>query len=142
MPDLSELLLPRLLGRRLPGLPPLPAEFVLPDYDGGSIANLPGQVAAWLGVSPFGGGGLHPEWVSALGGPVTRVVMVLVDALGYQRFRGLLAEPGSAWAWLQRARLIGAADFRVPLDHHGGAHQPVHRDGAGPARDAWLRNVA
>jgi len=102
MTDLSETLLPRLLARRLPGLPSLPPEFVMPDYDGGSIANLPGQVAAWLGAGPFGGGALHPEWVSAVQGPVTRVVMVLVDALGYQRFRGLLAEPGSGWDWLQR----------------------------------------
>ena len=100
MPDLTETLLPRLLARRLPGLPPLPAEFVMPDYDGGSIANLPGQVAAWLGAGPFGGGGLHPEWLNGMAGPVTRVVMVLVDALGYQRFRGLLGEPGSAWDWL------------------------------------------
>ena len=46
MTDLSETLLPRLLGRRLPGLPELPAEFVMPDHDGGSIANLPSQVAA------------------------------------------------------------------------------------------------
>ncbi len=106
MPDLSEKLMPRLLNRRLPGLPPLPAEFVLPDYDGGSIANLPGQVAAWLGAGSFGGGGLHPEWMGALGGPVTRVVMVLVDALGFQRFYPLLQEPGSAWDWLQGRGLL------------------------------------
>jgi hypothetical protein len=106
MPDLTENLLPRLLARRLPGLPPLPAEFVIPDYDGGSIANLPGQVAAWLGAGRFGGPPLHPDWVTALGGPVTRVVMVLVDALGYQRFQSLLAEPGSAWDWLQRRGLL------------------------------------
>ena len=106
MPDLSEQLLPRLLNRRLPGLPPLPAEFVLPDYTGGSIANLPGQVSAWLGAGPFGGNGLHPEWLSGLQTPVTRVVMVLVDALGYQRFRALMAEPGTAWAWLRQRGLL------------------------------------
>jgi Type I phosphodiesterase / nucleotide pyrophosphatase len=106
MTDLSETLLPRLLARRLPGLPALPPDFVMPDYDGGSIANLPSQVAAWLGAGPFGNGGLHPEWVSVLEGPVTRVVMVLVDALGYERFRSLLAEPGSGWDWLQRRGVL------------------------------------
>ena len=106
MSDSTAKLLPRLLARSLPGLPPLPPEFIMPDYDGGSIANLPGQVAAWLGAGPFGGSPLHPEWVSALDGPVTRVVMVLVDALGYQRFRTLLEEPGSAWAWLEQRGLL------------------------------------
>jgi hypothetical protein len=102
MTDLSATLLPRLLNRRLPGLPELPDEFVMPDYDGGSIANLPSQVADWLGAGPFGSGGLHPEWLSALGGPVRRVVMMVVDALGYQTFRQLLGQPGSAWHWLQQ----------------------------------------
>jgi Type I phosphodiesterase / nucleotide pyrophosphatase len=102
MTDLTDTLLPRLLARSLPGLPALPSEFVLPDYEGGSIANLPGQVAAWLEAGPFGGQPLHAEWAQAIGGPVTRVVMVLVDALGYQRFRPLLDEPGSAWHWLQQ----------------------------------------
>jgi hypothetical protein len=111
MPDLSEALLPRLLARHLPGLPTLPSEFVVPDYDGGSIANLPGQVSAWLGAGPYGSGGLHAEWLHPTGAggldePVTRVVMVLVDALGYQRFRGLLGEPGSAWDWLARRGLL------------------------------------
>ena len=107
MPDLSDTLLPRLLAHGLPGLPALPAEFVVPDYDGGSIANLPGQVSAWLGAGPFGGTPLlHPEWTAPLGGPVKRVVMMLVDALGYQRFRFLMDEPGSAWAWLQQRGVL------------------------------------
>jgi len=106
MTDLSEKLMPRLLARRLPGLPPLPSEFVLPDLGGGCIANLPGQVAAWLGAGPFGAGTLPADWVSALDGPVTRVVMVLVDALGFQRFQSLLQEPGSAWDWLQQRGVL------------------------------------
>ncbi len=106
MTDLTESLLPRLLDHKLPGLPPLPAEFVLPDYAGGSIANLPAQVTAWLGAGPFGEAPLHPEWVNLLDGPVTRVVVMLVDALGLQRFRGVLGEPGSAWDWLQRHGML------------------------------------
>jgi len=104
--DLTETLLPRLLESRLAGLPPLPAEFVLPDYGGGSIANLPAQVAAWLGAEPIGLGPLRADWLRGLGGPVTRVVMVLVDALGYQRFRPLLEQPGTAWHWLQQRGLL------------------------------------
>jgi hypothetical protein len=106
MPDLSDTLLPRLAARSLPGLPLLPAEFVLPDYSGGSIANLPAQIASWLGAGPFGGLPLHPEVAAPLGDQARQVVVVLVDALGYRRFRDLLAVPGSAWERIQRRGVL------------------------------------
>lgn len=59
-----------------------PAEFLRPDYDGGSIANVPGTVAALLDV-PFAGlPPLHDELWRPLAG-VKRVVVLLVDAWGW-----------------------------------------------------------
>lgn len=58
-------------------------EFVAPDYEGGSIANVPPTVAALLGV-PFDG--LPPlastHW-QPLAGNVRRVVVLLLDSLGW-----------------------------------------------------------
>ncbi len=61
----------------------LPEGFVNPVYDGGSIANVPGTVAALLGV-PFSG--LAPvgeELWRPLGRDVRRVVTLLIDAMGW-----------------------------------------------------------
>lgn len=60
----------------------LPAEFLWPDYDGGSIANMPATVASLLDV-PFVG---LPPLRQALWQPqagVKRVVVLLVDAWGW-----------------------------------------------------------
>jgi hypothetical protein len=60
----------------------LPAECLRPDYDGGSIANVPATVAALLGV-PFAGlPPLRDELWRPLAG-VKRVVVLLVDAWGW-----------------------------------------------------------
>lgn len=62
----------------------LPAEFLLPDYDHGSIANLPATIAALLEV-PFAGlPALHPEMWQPLAGGVNRVVLLVLDSLGWQ----------------------------------------------------------
>lgn len=60
-----------------------PEEYVLPAYDGGSIANVPATAAAMLGV-PFDG--LPPLQEAAwrpLAGNVRRVVVLLIDAFGW-----------------------------------------------------------
>ena len=60
----------------------LPAEFLRPDYDRGSIANVPATVAALLDV-PFAGlPPLRDELWQPLAG-VKRVVVLLVDAWGW-----------------------------------------------------------
>ena len=65
----------------------LPDEFVLPAYDGGSIANVPATAAAMLGV-PFDGlSPLRGEAWRPLGGDVQRVVVLLVDAFGWNLLR-------------------------------------------------------
>jgi hypothetical protein len=60
----------------------LPAEFVPPDYEGGTIANVPATVAALL-EAPFAG---LPPLRDELWRPLTgvkRVVVLLVDAWGW-----------------------------------------------------------
>lgn len=76
----------------------LPADFLPPDYDGGSIANVPATVAALLEV-PFAGlPPLRTELWQSLAG-VKRVVLLLVDAWGWnlleqerENLAGLLGE--------------------------------------------------
>lgn len=89
--------------RRIPQLADvLPAdEFVLPAYDGLSIANIPATIGALLQarlpVSPPLSGELWEPFAEG----VRRVVLVVVDALGYRRFLDVLeGEPGNAVAGL------------------------------------------
>jgi hypothetical protein len=60
----------------------LPPEFLPPDYEGGSIANVPATIAALLQV-PFNGLPPLPDplW-QPLGSDIRRVVVVILDALG------------------------------------------------------------
>ena len=75
-------------------------DVVWPRYDGYSIANLPATFAAMLGaqmptsaLSP-----LPAELWRDLARDVRRVVFVLIDALGYGRFRcAIEADPTSLW---------------------------------------------
>jgi len=62
----------------------LPDEFLPPNYADGSIANIPATVAGLLGV-PFAGlPPLRPEIWQPLGGDVRRVVLLILDSLGWQ----------------------------------------------------------
>ncbi len=74
-------------------LPPAwPAEFVLPRYDGRSIANVPATIAAIL-ETPFAG---LPPLEEALWRPVAggakRVVLLIIDALGWNLLQLAQAE--------------------------------------------------
>lgn len=65
----------------------LPPEFTPPDYDGGSIANVPATIAAWLGAPFQGLPPLRPEFQPANLPPINRVVLLVVDALGWNHFK-------------------------------------------------------
>jgi hypothetical protein len=83
---------------------PLLDEFVRPDYSGGTIANVPGTVAALLDV-PFNG--LPPLADSLwrpLGGNVRRVIVLLLDSLGWNLVEALRAELSSI---LDQATVVG-----------------------------------
>ncbi len=95
---------------RLPALDGLlPADFVLPCYDGLSLANLPATLAALLGgelpgTEPPLPRHLWGDWAPSL----RRVVVVMLDAVGYLHLRAALdSESESALARLRdKGRLI------------------------------------
>ena len=86
--------------RRIPALPP---EFVLPHYEGFSVANIGPTVAGLLGGSVPGGATLpHEVWADLAPG-VRRVVLVLLDAVGYSRFQAALDDESLVFRRLAEA---------------------------------------
>ncbi len=67
----------------------LPAEFVVPHYGGRSIVNVPASVVRLFG-GEFSTAPLDPALIEHFSSDVRRIVLVVVDALGYQRFRDTL----------------------------------------------------
>lgn len=102
-----------ILDHRLPlldgNLPP--GEFVMPHYEGYSIANVPGTTAALLDVQLSGANPIpDPVW-SAFAGGVRCVVRVIIDALGYYRLQQFMAaEPDTLFH-----RLLRRGGQLVPL---------------------------
>jgi len=80
----------------------------MPHYGGYSIANLPATIARMLGVELAGAAPPLPEqlWADLAPG-VRRVVMVVLDAVGYLHLQRILAEEDSALRRLAQAgRLV------------------------------------
>lgn len=61
----------------------LPSEFVLPQYNGRSLANVPATVARLLDVPFKGAPPLEKQLWQPLGSDIQRVIVILVDALGW-----------------------------------------------------------
>ena len=82
----------------------LPGEFTRPLYKNGSIANIPATVASLLDV-PFAGlGALRGELWQPLAGGVKRVVVLVVDAMGWNL---LEKERPFLTPFLNRAHITG-----------------------------------
>ena len=98
-----------LTDRHLPDLLPLDEDWVLPHYNGLSIANIPATIAALLGADLPGALPALPEeiWAEWLPG-LRRVVLVIIDALGYRMLqRMLVSGEGNVFSELAKAgRLI------------------------------------
>jgi hypothetical protein len=94
-----------LLSRQLPDLLPPSEGWVLPHYDGLSIANLPATVAALLGGDLPGAlpplpRALWADWAPGL----HRIVLVILDALGYRMLQRMWAEgTGQAFSTVAEA---------------------------------------
>jgi hypothetical protein len=132
-----------LLNRTVPGLLPPDEGWVSPHYDGLSIANLPATIATLLESPPSKSseqvlpGALPPlphelwaDWAPGL----RRVVLVILDALGYRMLRGMwargegrtffdLAEAGlmvpltSVFPSTTDAALVSLSTGRPPAEH-------------------------
>lgn len=99
--------------RSLPAIQALlpPGEFVMPHYDGLGVANLPATVAALLGCDLPGAcptleRGLWTGWGEGL----KRIVLVIVDAVGYLQLQAAMAKDDG----LVFHRLVEAGSW-VPL---------------------------
>lgn len=97
MPDLSSQVLPIIQTHRLEGLS-LPDDLVMPHYEGFSLVNLPATVTQLLGIPMFGQAPLDGIITDALDGPFKKVVLLLVDALGYQLFQEMV-QPERDLVW-------------------------------------------
>jgi predicted AlkP superfamily pyrophosphatase or phosphodiesterase len=98
-----------LTSRQIPNLLPPDEGWVLPHYDGLSIANIPATIAALLGTDlpgalPALSEEIWTEWRPGL----RRVVLVVLDALGYRMLQRVSASgDGRAFTALAKAgRLI------------------------------------
>jgi hypothetical protein len=127
-----------LLARQLPGLLPLDEGWVLPHYDGLSIANIPATVAALLGSElpralPTLPDDLWREWQPDL----RRIVLIVLDALGYRMLQRMWAAgEGQAFSRLASAgRLVPLTSvFPSTTD----AALISLRTGVPPATHSWL----
>ncbi len=97
MSDVTPHNLPRIKSFQLPGLPLSPG-FIHPDYQGGSILNLPSSICQSLGAGPLGAVALRPELMVTIPNNVRRVILVLVDALSLHRLQHWMAD-GTAPVW-------------------------------------------
>ena len=114
--DQTDLLLPRLEASPIHAVPGLSPEgnFVFPHYGGASLLNLPGTVCQLLGVPPLGAGPLFPEYLGDLGEDIQRVLVLVIDGLGWQRFRGLLERGDTIWSRLEGEGRLSPLTSVVP----------------------------
>jgi hypothetical protein len=91
--DLSSQLLARLEAPRFQNLDLAPGA-IHPAYDGLSLLNLPGSLCAWLGAPNPGHPPLDIAKLDELAEGVKKVVMVLIDAVSFDRFLAWFSEPG------------------------------------------------
>ncbi len=98
MPELTAKVLPIINQSRLSNLP-LDEHLTMPNHDGFSLHNLPATISHLLGAPEFSGPALHPLILDKLNGPYRKVILVLVDALGYDLFEQVVKEdPNLVWA--------------------------------------------
>ncbi len=89
MTDFTVQVLKRINERNLK-LQDLGSDEILPDYDGLSLVNIPSAICQLLGVPPFGKAPLDKTIIKPIDGPYEKVVLLLVDALGYNLLNRLM----------------------------------------------------
>jgi hypothetical protein len=106
MPDRTSEFLPSIESHRLPGLD-LGDGFVYPKYEDQSILNVPTSVCQFLGIPPLKTPSLRTDLLSPLGDGTRKVILILMDALGFQRLRAWMAEDqGLIWNQLAADGLL------------------------------------
>lgn len=85
MTDLTPSLLPSLNAHALPGLD-IDPRFIQPKYFDQSILNIPATICKWMGLPGFKGNVLHKDITSTFPNNATKVILLVIDGLSYQRF--------------------------------------------------------
>jgi len=101
MSDVTPEILPSLKAFRIPGLN-LDTDFIHPDYQGGSILNLPSSISHWLGAEPLSTAPVRTELTVTGSTDLRRVILVLVDALALHRLQRWMSD-GTAPVWSRLA---------------------------------------
>ncbi|MGD8456764.1 MAG: alkaline phosphatase family protein [Anaerolineales bacterium] len=109
MPDRTTEFSAPIESHRLPGLD-LGDEFIYPKYEDQSILNVPASLCQLLGIPPLKTPPLHPDILNPLGDGAQKVILILMDALGFQRLRNWMADD-KAMIWNR----LTADGLLVPL---------------------------
>lgn len=106
MPDLNQKILQNISSNALPGLEIGP-DLVSPHYQGYSILNIPSSAGNWLETPGFSSAPLASEITAPIQGDVKNIIVILLDALGYQQFtKWLLEKSDLIWNQLQKDGLL------------------------------------
>ncbi len=97
MPDFKDLVLPK-LAMPDPRLMDGKNDILLPNYNGFGLTNLPSTISMWLGGPRLESPALDPVILSYFKPRYKRVILLLVDALGYNYLARLMAA-GKANFW-------------------------------------------
>ena len=128
----------QLFERPLPDFLPPDEGWVLPHYEGLSIANLPATISALLGTDLPGALPPLPRelWADWLPG-LRRVVLLILDALGYRLLQGMQAAgEGRPFSDLERVGRLVPLTSVVPSTTD--AALISLRSGRPPAEHGWL----
>jgi hypothetical protein len=128
----------QLLQRPLPDFLPPEEAWVLPHYQGLSIANLPATIAALLGTDLPGALPPLPRelWADWLPG-LRRVVLIILDALGYRLLQGMQAA-GEGRPFSHLAQAGRRFPLTSVLPSTTDAALISLRSGRPPAEHGWL----
>ena len=118
----------------------LPASFVAPRYAGASIANLPPTIGHLLGVDEgWSGQTLEPSLLAALEGEVERVVLLLIDGVGWHKLNEQLALNDAGFAdILHQYGVLKAPITTVSPATTSVATTTLLGDGSAPAEHGML----
>jgi predicted AlkP superfamily pyrophosphatase or phosphodiesterase len=127
-----------LITRQMPDLLPTDEGWVLPHYGGLSIANLPSTVAALLGSDlPGALPTLPPELWEAWTPGLRRVVLVILDAMGYRMLQRMWAA-GQGRAFLDLAESGRLVPLTSVFPSTTDAALVSFSTGRPPAEHGWL----
>jgi predicted AlkP superfamily pyrophosphatase or phosphodiesterase len=128
----------QLLERPLPDFLPPEEDWVLPHYEGFCIANLPATIAALLGTDLPGALPPLPRelWADWLPG-LRRVMLIVLDALGYRLWQGMQAA-GEGRPFTRLAQAGRCFPLTSVLPSTTDAALISLRSGRSPAEHGWL----